>query len=77
MTYQYNLGIQREIGFQTVMDIAYVGSNTHHTATGNWNYNLLPSGIRFLPSSRDVTKPSAPRTSQVRARMTMFSSGRS
>ena len=56
VTYQYNLGIQRDIGFKTVVDIAYVGSNTHHTAR-NWNYNVLPSGIRFLPSSRDVTKP--------------------
>jgi hypothetical protein len=56
VTYQYNFGIQRDIGFKTVVDVAYVGSNTHHTAV-NWNYNLLPSGIRFLPSSRDVTKP--------------------
>ena len=55
VTYQYNLGIQKDVGFQTVVDIAYVGSNTHHTAR-NWDYNLLPSGIRFLPSSRDVTK---------------------
>jgi hypothetical protein len=56
VTYQYNFGIQKDIGFQTVVDVAYVGSSTHHTSR-NWNYNLLPSGIRFLPSSRDVTKP--------------------
>ena len=59
VTYQYNFGIQKEIGFKTVMDIAYVGSNTHHTAR-NYNFNLLPSGIRFLPSSRDVTKAQSP-----------------
>ena len=29
----------------------------HASHSRNWNYNLLPSGIRFLPSSRDVTKP--------------------
>ena len=55
MTYQYNFGIQREVAFQTVVDVAYVGSNTHHTAR-SYDFNLLPSGIRFLPSSRDVTK---------------------
>jgi hypothetical protein len=54
VTYQYNFGIQKDIGFKTVVDIAYVGSNTHHTSY-NWNHNLLPSGIRFLPSSRDLT----------------------
>jgi len=54
VTYQYNFGIQRDIGFKTVVDVAYAGSNTHHTAR-NWNYNLLPSGIRFRPSSRDLT----------------------
>ena len=55
VTYQYNLGIQKDIGFKTVVDVAYVGSNTHHTPR-SWDYNLLPQGIRFLPSSRDVTK---------------------
>ena len=30
VTYQYNFGIQRDIGFRTVVDVAYVGSNTHH-----------------------------------------------
>ncbi len=59
VTYQYNIGIQREIGFKTVLDVAYVGSNTHHQAY-NYNPNILPSGIRFLPSSRDVTKTANP-----------------
>src|SRR4029078_9807836 len=27
LTYQYNFGIQREIGFNTILDVAYVGSN--------------------------------------------------
>ena len=55
VTYQYNLGIQREVGFKTVVDLAYAGSNTHHQPY-NFNPNILPSGIRFRPSSRDVTK---------------------
>ena len=59
LTYQYNVGIQREIGFKTVLDVAYAGSNTHHQAY-NFNPNILPTGVRFLPSNRDVTKtPSA------------------
>ena len=55
LTYQYNFGIQREVGFNTVVDVAYVGSNTHHIQQ-SVNYNNLASGVRFLPSSRDVTK---------------------
>ena len=59
LTYQYNLGIQREIGFKTVLDVAYAGSSTRHQAY-NYNPNILPRGIRFLPGNRDVTKtPSA------------------
>jgi len=30
ITYQYNFGIQRDIGFKTILDLAFVGSNTHH-----------------------------------------------
>jgi hypothetical protein len=28
VTYNYSAGIQREIGFQTVLDVSYVGSKT-------------------------------------------------
>jgi hypothetical protein len=54
VTYNYNFGIQRDIGFKTILDVAYVGSNTHHN-TQAWDFNALPAGIRFLPSSRDLT----------------------
>jgi len=54
-TLQYNFGIQREIGFKTVLDVAYAGSNTRHQAY-NYNSNLLARGVRFLPSSRDFTR---------------------
>src|SRR3954454_11777435 len=54
VTYQYNFGIQRDIGFKTIVDVAYVGSNTHHVYQ-NYNFNALPAGVRFLPGSRDVT----------------------
>jgi hypothetical protein len=54
VTYQYNFGIQRDIGFKTIFDIAYVGSNTHHIAQ-SWNFNAIPAGARFLPQNRDAT----------------------
>ena len=54
VTYQYNFGIQRDIGFKTILDVAYVGSNTHHNIQ-SWNFNALPAGVRFLPQFRDPT----------------------
>jgi hypothetical protein len=54
-TYQYNFGVQREIGFKTVLDVAYAGSLTKHQAY-NFNPNILPRGIRFQPASRDLTR---------------------
>jgi hypothetical protein len=59
VTYQYNLGIQRDMGWHTVLDVAYVGSITHHNSQ-NWDFNALRAGQRFLPESRDFTQtPSA------------------
>src|SRR5262249_10395488 len=52
--YQYNFGIQRDVGFNTIIDVAYVGSNTHHV-TQAWDYNALQSGVRFQPWARDTT----------------------
>src|SRR5207253_4476248 len=58
VTYQYNLGIQRDIGFNTVVDVAYVGSSTHHNQQ-TWDFNALPAGIRFRPENKDPSKPAA------------------
>ena len=54
VSYRYTLGIQREIGWNTVLDVAYVGDTTHNLAQ-DYNYNALPAGIRFRPESRDPT----------------------
>jgi hypothetical protein len=59
VTYNYMFGIQRELGWNTVLDVAYVGSNTHHISR-SWNYNQLPMGVRFRPESRDTTTASSP-----------------
>lgn len=54
LTYNYTFGIQRELGWHTVLDVAYVGNTTHHL-TASRNINILSPGVKFLPSSRDTT----------------------
>ena len=54
LTYNYTLAIQKDLGWNTVLDVAYVGNNTHHIVQTR-NMNILPQGVRFLPSSRDTT----------------------
>jgi hypothetical protein len=58
-TYNFSLGIQREIGFSTVVDIAGVGSLGRHLLQ-SINLNTLPYGERFLASSQDPTEPGKP-----------------
>jgi hypothetical protein len=52
--YNYSLGIQRDIGFKTVLDVAYVGSQARHLLQRR-SINSVPYGARFLPSSIDQT----------------------
>ena len=53
--YNTSLGIQRRIGFQTVFDVAYVGSFGRHIGQTT-DINLLPYGTRFLPQNQDPTQ---------------------
>ena len=46
VTYNYNLGIQHDVGFGTVVDLSYVGSQSRHLQQVR-NLNLLPYGARF------------------------------
>ena len=57
--YNYSFGIQRDIGFQTVLDVGYSGNVSRHLM---WirDLNLLPYGTRFLPQNADPTNPSVP-----------------
>ena len=50
----WSLGIQRDIGLGTVLDVAYVGSVARHLLQRR-NLNALPYGTNFLPSSIDST----------------------
>lgn len=55
VTYNYSLGIQKDIGWGTVLDIAYVGSQSRHLQQAR-NLNVLPYGTNFLKSSQDSTR---------------------
>ena len=52
----YNLtaGIQRNIGFDTVLDVAYVGNMGRHLGQ-TVQINTVPYGARFLPENLDRT----------------------
>jgi hypothetical protein len=52
--YNYSLGVQRDIGFNTVLDVAYVGSLARHLLQ-RLSLNAVPYGTRFLASSIDRT----------------------
>jgi len=53
-SYSFSLGVQREVGLATVVDVAFVGNLGRHLLQAQ-NLNTLPYGKRFLPSSLDTT----------------------
>jgi Carboxypeptidase regulatory-like domain len=57
--YNWSLGIQRDIGFGTVLDVAYVGDAGIHLEQAV-DINATPYGTNFLPSSADKTNPGKP-----------------
>ena len=59
LVYQYMLGVQREIIKGTVLDVAYVGNNSHHNQQ-SYNYNQFPYGTRFRPENADPANPAQP-----------------
>ena len=59
MVTSYSLGVQRDIGFRTVLDVAYVGNQSRHNPQTQ-NINMLPPGTRFLASSQDPTRTGTP-----------------
>ncbi len=52
--YNWSFGIQQNVGFGTVLDVAYVGNVGRHLMQRR-SLNALPYGTRFLPSSIDST----------------------
>jgi hypothetical protein len=53
--YSYSIGMQREIWHATVVDIAYVGSQSRHN-TRRVNLNAIPYGTTFTAAAQDPTK---------------------
>jgi hypothetical protein len=52
--YNFSLGVQRDIGFKTVLDVAYVGSLGRHLLQRR-SINAVPYGGRFQASAIDPT----------------------
>ena len=52
-TYHATLGIQREVGFGTVVDVAYVGSFGRHLGQKLSDLNAVPYGAQFLPQNQN------------------------
>lgn len=52
--YNWSFGIQQNVGFGTVVDVAYVGNVGRHLMQRR-SFNALPYGTRFLTSSIDST----------------------
>jgi Carboxypeptidase regulatory-like domain/TonB-dependent Receptor Plug Domain len=59
VTYNYSLGVQRDIGFGAVAEVAYVGSVSRHLQTFR-NLNTIPYGTRFLPQSMNPVLAGSP-----------------
>ena len=45
-TYNYSVGVQRDVGFKTVLDVAYVGALGRHLLQ-SVNLNTIPYGAHF------------------------------
>jgi hypothetical protein len=52
--YRYSLGVQRDIGFNTILDVSYVGNVGRHLIQSQ-DQNMIPYGARFLAANQDPT----------------------
>jgi hypothetical protein len=57
--YSYSIGVQRSIGWDTVVDVAYVGSQSRQLLQTE-NLNIVPYGARFEAQNQDPTRPGLP-----------------
>jgi len=61
VTYKFTAAVEREIGWHTVLNVAYVGDRTRDIAL-EYNQNAIPPGARFQPQNRDLTVPDSATT---------------
>ena len=57
--YNFTLGVQRDIGRGTVVDVSYVGNVGRHLQVSK-NLNAVPYGARYLPQNADPSNPATP-----------------
>jgi hypothetical protein len=65
-SYNWSLGIQREVGWGTVVDVTYSGSSTRNLEVVQ-DINVVPDGARYLdvnPQNRDPRTPTSPLPSE-------------
>jgi hypothetical protein len=55
-SYNWQLGIQREVGWGMVVDLTYVGNTTRHLELAQ-NINAIPDGARFLAQNANPQNP--------------------
>ncbi|MEX2262097.1 MAG: TonB-dependent receptor [Bryobacteraceae bacterium] len=55
----WSFGVQQNLGYSTVLDMAYVGSVARHLMV-NRDINLTPYGSNFQPANQDPTTPGRP-----------------
>lgn len=58
-SYNFSLEVQRNVGFDTVVSVAYVG-NRQRNLIQSQNINLVPYGARFAAANADPTNPTRP-----------------
>ena len=54
--YSMSFGVQRQIGFGTMLDAAYIGTLGRHLGQTR-DINMIPYGARWLPENQDPTRP--------------------
>ncbi|MCZ2155347.1 MAG: hypothetical protein LC114_15825, partial [Bryobacterales bacterium] len=54
MTMNFSFGVQREIGFRSVLDVSYIGSLARHLIISR-NINSIPMYSQFDPANNDPT----------------------
>ena len=65
-SYNYSIGIQRELGWGTVVDVTYAGFQMRHAEIAK-SINAVPDGARFLdqnPQNANPQNPSNPKPSE-------------
>ncbi len=62
-SYNYSVGVQRELGWGTVIDVTYAGFQMRN-AEMNSNINTVPDGARFLDLNPQNANPQNPTTAK-------------